>query len=80
MLLQPEKSYFIPAIIIEDEAYEARYHCTLMRKSEVNNKQKNKYGKIKTILSIWSFKRKILPDVILMKHKSRLCTHGRMQQ
>ena len=41
-----------------------------MKNSEVNNNHKNKDGKLKTILSIWSFKRKILPDVILMEHKS----------
>ena len=51
-----------------------------MKKIEVKNKHKNKYGKIKTILSIWSFKRKRFPDGGLMKHKSRLCARGGIQQ
>ena len=33
----------------------------------------------KTILSIWSFKRKQYPDGTLNKHKARLCAHGGMQ-
>ena len=34
----------------------------------------------KTIMSIWSFKRKRFPDGTLNKHKVRLCAHGGMQQ
>jgi hypothetical protein len=33
----------------------------------------------KTIMSIWSFKRKRYPDGMLNKHKARLCAHGGMQ-
>ena len=51
-----------------------------MKNSEVKNKHKNKNGKLKNILSIWYFKRKIFPDGILMKHKARLCLHGGIQQ
>ena len=43
-------------------------------------KGKNKDVKIKNILSIWYFKSKTFPDVILMKHKSRLYAHGLMKQ
>ena len=64
----------------EFETHEPRSHWTLMKYSEVKNKHKNKYGKIKTILSIWYFKRKIFPDGILMKHKARLCAHRVMKQ
>ena len=32
-----------------------------------------------TILAIWSFKRKQLPDGSLNKHKAHLCAHGSMQ-
>ena len=80
MWLQPEKSYIILAIIKEVEANESRSHWTLMKNSEVNNKQENKFGKLKTILSIWSLKRMIFPYGKLMKHKARLCAHGGMQQ
>ena len=51
-----------------------------MKNSEFKNKRKNKYEKLKTILSIWSFKRNILAIGILMKHKVRLCAHVGMQQ
>jgi hypothetical protein len=37
-------------------------------------------AEMKTIMSIWSFKRKRLPDGTLNKHKARLCAHGGMQQ
>ena len=61
------------------EAREDRNHKKIMKVSEVNNNHKNKYGKLKTILSICHFKRKRFPDGILMKHRSRLCAHGGMQ-
>ena len=64
MLLQPENSYLIIAMTKEVEAHEDRSNRTLMKNIEVNNKYKNKYGQLKTILSIWNFKRKRLPDVI----------------
>ena len=53
---------------------------TLIKYSEVNNKHKNKYGELKTILSIWSFKSNIFIDGRLMKHKSRLFAHGGMKK
>ena len=34
----------------------------------------------KTVLAIWSFKRKRYPDGRLMKHKARLCAHGGMEK
>ena len=46
-----------------------------MKNSEVNNKHKNNDGKLKAILSIWYFKRKIFPDRIIMKHKAILFAH-----
>ena len=48
-----------------------------MKNSEFNNKNKNKYGNLKTILSICLSSAR---DGILMKHKSRLCVHGGMKQ
>ena len=51
-----------------------------MKNSEVNNKNKNKDGNFKNILSIWSFKSKIFSYVILTKQKSRLCEYGGIQQ
>ena len=37
-------------------------------------------GRLWTILDIWSFKRKIFTDERLLKHKARLCAHGRIQK
>ena len=51
-----------------------------MKSSEVNNKHKNKDGNLKTIWSIWYFKRKIFPDGRLLNYKARLCAHGGMKQ
>ena len=80
MLLQPDKSGFIIAMIKEVEEHGSRGHWILMKNSEVNTKHKNKYGKLKNILSIWYFKRKRLPYGILMKYKSRLYSHGGIQK
>ena len=51
-----------------------------MKNSEVNNKHRNKDSELKTILYIWHFKRKILPDGILLTHKSSLCAYAWIQQ
>ena len=66
-------------MIKEVESHEYISHWIIMKKSEVNNNLKNKYGNIKTILYILYFKRKIFMDGILMKHKDRLCVHGLMK-
>ena len=47
-----------------------------MKKNEVNNNQKKECGKIKTILSIWSFKCKRYPDGRIIEHKARFGEHG----
>ena len=57
-LLQPDKSHFILSMIKEVEAHEVRSQWTLMKNIEVKNKHKNKYGKIKTTLSICYFRHK----------------------
>ena len=35
---------------------------------------------MKTIMSIWSFKKNRFPGGTLNKHKARLCAHGEQQQ
>ena len=67
-------------MIKEVEAHGARSHCTLTRKSDLNNKHKNKDRNLKTILLIYYFKRKRLLDGILMKQKSILCSHVGMKK
>ena len=49
MLLQLYKSYLIISMIKYVEAQEYRSHWAHMKKSEVRNNHKNKYGKLKTI-------------------------------
>ena len=80
MVLQPDKSDFILAIIKWVESHESRSHWTFIKDSEVKNKHNNKYKKLKNILSIWYFKRKIFLDGRSMKHKSILFSHIVMQQ
>lgn len=64
---------FIRAIVKEvEDDHEFRNHWTMVPGSETNGK--------KTILSIWSFKRKRSPSGELLKHKARLWEHGRMQK
>eukprot|EP00957_Ditylum_brightwellii_P128643 9813476-Ditylum_brightwellii.AAC.1 len=59
----------------EIEVHEGREYWTLMRHDNVPM-EKWVNGKVKTILSIWSFKRKRFPSGELTKHKARLCAHG----
>ena len=35
---------------------------------------------VKTILSIWDFRRQRFPGVRINKHKARICAHGGMHQ
>jgi len=81
MMKQDDNESFIMAMVKEINDHEERGHWTLMRKDEVDRSKLNpRTGKVDTILSIWSFKRKRFPDGRLMKHKARLCAHGGQQQ
>ena len=51
-----------------------------MKNIKVKNNHKNKDEKLKTILSIWYFKCKRLPDRRLMIHKDRIFAHVIMQK
>ena len=79
MLLKPDRSDFILAIIKEVEAHEAISHLKLMKNNEVNNKHKKTDCKRKTILSIWYFNHNIFPYGRSMKNKSRLCAYEGIQ-
>ena len=67
MFLQPYEPDFFLAVIKVVGSHESRIHWTHMKNSEVRIKPKNKYGKLKTLLSIWSLKRKRFPDDRLFK-------------
>ena len=72
MLKQEDKAEFIQAMVKEVADHEKRDHWTVMPRSEMPKGTK-------TILSVWSFKRKRYPDGRILKHKARLCAHGGMQ-
>ena len=69
MFQQEDSLDFVEAMMKEVSVHESRNHWSLIRCSSLP-------PDIKKIMSIWSFKRKRFPDVCLMKHKERLCTHG----
>ena len=72
--MKRQKDYrdFIKAMEVEIADHTNRKHWVVRMRSECNFP--------KTILAVWSFKRKRFPDGSLNKHKARLCAHGGMQQ
>ncbi len=72
MMKQEDKAQFIVAMKKEVDDHVSREHWTMYERSVMP-------PGTKTILSIWSFKRKRFPDGRVMKHKARLCAHGGMQ-
>ena len=73
MLQQEDKNEFIKAMLKEVQDHENRNHWHLFERDKIPQGHK-------TILAIWSFKRKRFPDGSINKYKSRLCAHGGMQQ
>jgi hypothetical protein len=72
MLQQDNYKHFFQAMEIELDDHETHNHWTLML-------QKDMPTEAKTIMAIWSFKRKHYPDGLLNKHKARLCAHRGQQ-
>ena len=72
MLKEDDFKHFFQAMIDKIQVQEQREHWTLMKRSETP------LG-TKTIMAIWSFKRKRYPDGSLNKHKAQLCAHGGQQ-
>ena len=73
MLKLDDRASFVEAMRKEVEDHEKRKHWTIVPR-------KNMPTNAKTILAIWSFKRKRLPDGSISKYKARLCAHGGMQR
>ena len=71
MIRQPDAVDFLRAMVKEVHDHTQRKHWVLVPRS--------KAGKNKIIRAVWSFKRKRLPDGLLLKHKARLCVNGSMQ-
>ena len=73
MLKQDDRAEFIKAMKVEIEDHEQRDHWHLFDRSKIPKGHKS-------ILAIWSFKRKRLPGRTITKYKARICAHGGMQQ
>ncbi len=69
MVKQDDKEDLVMAMLKEVQDHESRMYWTFIHRSEMP-------PNAKTILSIWSFKRKRFPDGNLMKHKATLRAHG----
>jgi len=72
MLKQPDVAEFVKAMMKEADDHESRNHWEVIPRWQ-------KPPDVKTILAIWSFKRKRFPDGRINKWKARLCAHGGMQ-
>ena len=72
MIKQDDRADFIAAMLVEIHDHEERNHWTMIPRNMLPEGAK-------TIMSVWSFKRKRLPDGEILKHKARLCAHGGMQ-
>ena len=66
MLKEDDFKEFFQAMIEEIEVHEKPNHWTPIDRKDIP------VG-VKTIMAIWSFKRKRFPDGLLNKHKARLC-------
>ena len=73
MLKQKDVANFVEAMLKEVSDHETRKHWVFVPWSEMPEGTK-------TILAIWSFKRKQLPDGTIVKWKACLCCHGGMQK
>ena len=69
---QPDSIEFVKAMRKEINDHDDRKHWKIVKRSDHNNPR--------TILAIWSFKRKRLPNGQISRYKARLCAHGGMQQ
>ena len=64
---------FVVAMVKEIDEHESRRHWELVERIKLPKGAK-------TILSVWAFKRKRLPDGTILKHKAHLNAHGGMQK
>ncbi|KAL7523405.1 hypothetical protein ACHAWF_000505, partial [Thalassiosira exigua] len=72
MLKEDDYRDFLQAMLDEIGVHEKRNHWTLIKREDMP-------PGMKTIMAVWSFKRKRYPDGMLNKHKARLCAHGGQQ-
>ena len=72
ILLQKDKNELVTAMMKETTDREVRNYWDTMLRSDLP-------PGAKTILAIWSFKRKRFPDGRIQNYKARMCAHGGMQ-
>jgi hypothetical protein len=72
MLCENDCIKFFKAMEVKIHDHKDHYHWTLILR-------KDSPVDVKTIMPIWSFKRKRFPNRRLNKHKAWLCTHGGQQ-
>jgi hypothetical protein len=72
MLREADHTKFFEAMEIKISDHKTRHHWDLMLRTDLPLSAK-------TIMAIWSFKRKRFPNGMLNKHKARLCAHGGQQ-
>ena len=70
---QEEKISFVDAMEKEIIDHKNGEHWSIVHRNTLPQKAR-------PIKAIWYFKRDQKPDVELLKHKTRLCVHGGMQQ
>ena len=73
ILKQKDAADLIHSTIKEADDHEKRNHWEVLHRWD-------KPCVVKTILSIWDFRRKQSPNGRIIKQKARLCAHGGMQQ
>ena len=73
LLKQDNIRGFVEAMVKEVSDHESREHWEMFSRADMPKG-------CKTMLAIWSFKRKSYPDDRVLKHKARLYAHGGMQR
>ena len=69
---QPDSADFVQAMLKEIADHEDKKHWVYRKRAKLRH--------VRTIMAIWSFKRKRAPDGKLLKLKARLCAHGGQQK
>ena len=72
MLKKPHKQRLVKEMLTKTAVHKKRNHWSIIKRKDMPPRSK-------TILSLWSFKRKRLPDGQISKYKACLCTHGWIQ-
>ena len=72
MLKQDNSSSFTDSTMVEIKDHTQREHWEVTHRHQIP-------ARVKTMYSVWSFKRKRFPSGVVNKHKERLCVDGSRQ-